>query len=142
MAPRFTVTVARRCEGRVKALRGEAKKHFDRVIEELKHRGCEAGGIRMRGETGADHWVCERRFYRDWRMHLVFGDEDVHGEGAQDIPGLSGIGRARDDQPACCDDLEDPPADRELVDLVNRLRPTRRGAIVNRLGRPGSAPAP
>ena len=138
-------------------MRGEAKKHFDRVIEELKHRGCEAGGIRMRGETGADHWVCERRFYRDWRMHLVFGDEeniviswvgehtedeDVHGEGAQDIPGLSGIGRARDDQPACCDDLEDPPADPDLVDLVNRLRPTRRGAIVNRLGRPGSAPAP
>lgn len=100
MAPRFSVTVARRCDPRVKALRGAAKKHFDRVVEELKHRGCEAGGIRMRGETGADHWVCERRFYRDWRMHLVFGDdeniviswvgqhtedEDVHGEGAQGI---------------------------------------------------------
>jgi len=142
MAPRFTVTVARRCDARVKALRGEPKKHFDRVVEELKRRGCEAGGIRMRGETGADHWVCERRLYRDWRMHLVFGDEeniviswvgehtedeDVHGEGAQNIPGLSGMGRARDDQPACCDDLEDPPADPDLVDLVNRLRPTRQG---------------
>jgi hypothetical protein len=55
----------------------------------------------MRGETGADHWVCEWRFYGDWRMHLVFGDEeniviswvgehtedeDVHAEGAQRHP--------------------------------------------------------
>jgi hypothetical protein len=95
----------------------------------------------MRAETGANHWVCERRFYRDWRMHMAFGDEeniviswvgehtedeDVHSEGAQGIPGLSGIGRARDDQPKCCEDLEDPPADPDLVDLVNQLRPTRR----------------
>jgi hypothetical protein len=50
------------------------KKKFDRVVDELRQRGCEAGGIRMRAETGADHRVCERRFYRDW--HLVFGDED------------------------------------------------------------------
>jgi hypothetical protein len=32
MAPRFSVTVARRCDQRVKALRGEAKKRFDRVV--------------------------------------------------------------------------------------------------------------
>lgn len=113
MAPRFSVTVARRCDPRVKALRGEAKKGFNRVVEELRHRGCEAGGIRMRAQTGGDHWVCERRFYSDWRMHLVFGDEeniviswvgqhsedeDVHTEGARGISGLSGIGRARDAQ--------------------------------------------
>lgn len=140
MASRFKVTVARRCEGRVKALRGEAKKRFDRVVEELRHRGCEAGGIRMRADTGADHRVCERRFYRDWRMHLVFGDDEniviswvgrhtedeaVHAEGARGIPGLSGIGRARDQQPKCCDDLEDPPADPDLVDLINQIRPPR-----------------
>jgi putative transposase len=34
------------------------------------------GGIRMRADTGGDHRICERRFYQDWRMHLVFGDED------------------------------------------------------------------
>ncbi len=72
MAPRFSVTVARRCDPRVKALRGEVKKHFDRVVEELRHRGCEAGGIRLRAETGADHRVCERRFYRDSRMHWFY----------------------------------------------------------------------
>jgi hypothetical protein len=142
MAPRFNVVVARRSDTRVKTLRGEVKKHFDRVIEELRHRGCEAGGIRMRAETGADHRVCERRFYRDWRMHLVFGDdsdiviswvgqhtedEDVHSEGARAIPGLSGLGRARDAQPPCCDDLEDPPADPDLVELVNQIRSRRRG---------------
>jgi hypothetical protein len=138
MAPRFSVTVARRCDPRVKALRGEVRKRFDRVVEELRHQGCEAGGIRMRADTGADHRVCERRFYRDWRMHLVFGDdddiviswvgrhredEDVHAEGARDIPGLSGIGRARDAQPQCCDDLDNPPAAPDLVGLVNQIRP-------------------
>jgi hypothetical protein len=140
MAPRFSVTVARRCDPRVKALRGEVKQHFDRAVEELRHRGCEAGGIRMRTDTGADHRVCERRFYRDWRVHLVFGedddiviswigrhreDEDVHAEGARDIPGLSAIGRARDAQPQCCHDLDDPPADPDLVELVNQIRPRR-----------------
>ncbi len=60
MASRFKVTVARRCEPRVKALRGEVKKRFDGVVEELRHRGCEAGGIRMRADTGQDHRVCER----------------------------------------------------------------------------------
>lgn len=141
MASRFKVSVARRCEPRVKALRGEAKKRFDRVVEELRHRGCEAGGIRMRAETGTNHRVCERRFYRDWRIHVVFGekddiviswvgrhteDEEVHVEGAQGIPGLSGIGRARDEQPKCCDDLDYPPADQDLVRLVNQIRPTHR----------------
>jgi hypothetical protein len=77
-------------------------------------------------------------------MHLVFGDEeniviswvgehtedeDVHAEGAQAIPGLSGVGRARDEQPKCCDDLEEPPVDPELVDLVNQIRPGWRGRM-------------
>jgi hypothetical protein len=31
------------------------------------------------------------------------GAEDVHAEGAQAIPGLSGIGRARDEQPKRCE---------------------------------------
>lgn len=138
MAPRFSVSVARRCEPRVKGLRGEVKRKFDRVVTELRQRGCEAGGIRMRADTGADHRVCERRFYRDWRLHLVFGDEDdiviswvgrhnededVHSDGAEAIPGLSAIGRRRDQQPACCDDLEDPPVDPDLVRLVNQIRP-------------------
>ncbi len=95
----------------------------------------------MRAESGVDHRICERRFYRDWRMHLVFGDlddivvswvgqhtedENVHADGARDIPGLSAIGRARDAQPPCCDDMEEPPADPDLVELVNQIRPRRR----------------
>jgi hypothetical protein len=32
------VSPARRCEKPVKALRGEAKKRFDLVVEELRHR--------------------------------------------------------------------------------------------------------
>jgi hypothetical protein len=138
---RFTVTVARRCLPRVTSLRGRAKVSFKRTVDELRHRGCEAGGTRMRADTGDDHHICERRFYRDWRMHLVFGDRDdiviswvgrhtedeaVHTDGAQDIPGLTGLGRARDQQPPCCDDLDVPPADPDLVELVNQIRPTRR----------------
>lgn len=138
---RFTVTAARRCVPRIKALRGEAKTSFDRTVDELRYRGCEAGGTRMRADSGEDHHICERRFYRDWRMHLVFGerddiviswvgrhteDEAVHRDGAQDIPGLTGLGRARDRQPPCCDDLDEPPADPDLVELVNQIRPTRR----------------
>jgi hypothetical protein len=52
MSTRFSVTVARRCEKRVKALRGEAKKRFDLVVEELRHRGCEAGGLNRSGILG------------------------------------------------------------------------------------------
>lgn len=98
MAPQFNVNVARRCQPRVKALRGEAKNSFERVVEELRHRGCEAGGTRMRAETGGDHHICERRR----------------------------IGRARDRQPQCCDSFDDPPADPDLVRLVNQIRPARR----------------
>jgi hypothetical protein len=139
MTPMFKVTVARRCEPRVKALRGDAKKassvlrSFAIVDARPAERACAP-------RRATPNHVCERRFYRDWRMHLVFGDQNeiviswvgrhtqdeaVHVDGARDIPGLSGIGRARDLQPQCCETLDDPPADPDLVALVNQIRPTR-----------------
>jgi len=138
---RFHVSVARRADPRVKSLRGKVRDGFVAAVNDVRQRGCEAGGIRMRADDCGDHHVCERRFYGRWRMHLIFAtsgeiviswvgqhaeDEDVHAEGARDIPGPSGIGRARDDQPRCCDRLDEPPADDDLVELVNRLRPPRR----------------
>jgi hypothetical protein len=42
------------------------------------------------------------------------------------IPQLAQIGRRREDQPPCCDDLDEPPIDQDLVDLVNALRAVRR----------------
>jgi hypothetical protein len=45
MASRFSVSVARRCEFRVRGLRGEVKKKFDSVVDELRQRGCEAGDV-------------------------------------------------------------------------------------------------
>lgn len=136
----FTVTVARRAAPRVDALRGRAQQKFWQAIEHLEHEGCKAAGYRMRAPDGTDAHVCGLRFYADWRMHLVFGDHDdivvawlgrhsgdenVHVDGAADIPQLADIGRPRPDQPPCCDDFDQPPTDQDLVDLVNSLRPRR-----------------
>ena len=134
----FDVSVARRADPLVKGLRGKPKDGFWAAIERLEHEGCRAAHYRMRAPDGTDAHICGLRFYGDWRMHLVFGEDDaivvswvgrhtetenVHVEGAEDIPQLADIGRRREDQPPCCEDPEDPPVDQDLVDLVNQLRP-------------------
>lgn len=105
-------------------------------MERLRHEGCKAAGYRMRADGAGDARVCCLRFYRDWRMHLLFDEEDtiwicflgqhrrdsnIHDEAAAAIPGLSKVGRPREDQPPCCDDLDETPVDQELVDLVRAL---------------------
>jgi hypothetical protein len=136
----FNVSVARRTAPRVRALRGRAQERFWEAVRQLEGEGCKAAHYRMRAPDGGDAHICGLRFYADWRMHLVFGEnnnivvawvgqhsdkENAHIDGAEDIPQLAHIGRRRADQPPCCDEFDEPPADQDLVDLVNALRPAR-----------------
>lgn len=136
----FNVTVARRTAPRARALRGKARDRFWEAVQRLEHEGCKAADYRMRAPDGDDAHICGLRFYGDWRMHLVFGESDdivvawvgrhsdqenVHIDGAEDIPQLVHVGRRRADQPPCCDEFDEPPADQDLVDLINALRPRR-----------------
>jgi hypothetical protein len=138
---KFTVTVAPRANPRVKGLRGKAKSNFWDAIDRLGHEGCAAGHYRMRAPDGGDAHVCGLRFYADWRMHIVFADdneivvswvgrhtdaENPHVDGAADVPQLAEVGRPRKDQPPCCDEHETAPVDQDLVDLINALRAPRR----------------
>jgi hypothetical protein len=110
----YTVTVAARANPRVKALRGKPKDRFWEAIKRLEHEGCAAGDYRMRAPDGSDAHVCGLRFYAEWRMHIVFAEnneivvswvgqhtdkENPHVDGATDIPELADIGRPRKDQP-------------------------------------------
>jgi len=138
---RFTVTVAPRANPRVKKLRGKAKSNFWEAIDRLGDEGCAAGHYRMRAPDGGDAHVCGLRFYADWRMHIVFADdneivvswlgrhtdaENPHVDGAVDLPQLAEVGRPRKDQPPCCDEHETAAVDQDLVDLINALRAPRR----------------
>jgi hypothetical protein len=112
----FTVTVARRAGPRVRGLRGKAKDNFWEAVNRLEHAGCAAAHYRMRAPDGGDAHICGLRFYADWRMHLVFGeeneivvawvgqhndDENTHIDGAEEVPQLARVGRRREDQPPC-----------------------------------------
>ncbi|HVA20128.1 MAG TPA: hypothetical protein VMU55_08130 [Solirubrobacteraceae bacterium] len=136
----YTVTVAPRANPRVKTLRGKAKDKFWDAINRLEHEGCIAGHYRMRAPDGSDAHVCGLRFYADWRMHIVFAEnneivvswggqhtdkENPHIDGATDVPELADIGRTRTDQPPCCDEPDKAPIDQKLVDRINALRPPR-----------------
>jgi hypothetical protein len=72
----YTVTVAARANPRVKALRGKAKDKFWEAVDRLEHEGCAAGHYRMRAPDGQDAHVCGLRFYADWRIHIVFAEDN------------------------------------------------------------------
>jgi hypothetical protein len=137
----YTITVAPRANPRVKALRGKAKDKFWDAVTRLEHEGCAAGHYRMRAPDDTDTHMCGLRFYADWRMHIVFAEnneivvswvgqhtdkENPHIDGAADVPELADIGRPRTDQPPCCDEPDKAPIDQKLVDRINALRPPRR----------------
>lgn len=124
---KYTVTVATRANRRVKALRGKPKDRFWEAVTLLEHQGCAAGHYRMRAPDGGDAHICGLRFYADWRMHIVFAEnneivvawvgqhtdeENAHIDGAADVPELADIGRPRKDQPPCCDDPTTRPSTR------------------------------
>ena len=102
----------------------QARRRYDSAVEELRGRGCAAGGYRLLGDTGENYPLCCRYFYGQWRMHLVFPDADTivivsvaqhtadsnpHEALAEVFPGLSATGRRRSAKPPCCEDSVQPP---------------------------------
>jgi hypothetical protein len=109
----------------VERLDRQARRRYDSAVEELRGRGCAAGGYRLLGEDGESYPLCCRYFYGQWRMHLAFPDADTvviisvakhtadgnpHVALAELFPGLSVTGRRRSAKPACCEDSGAPPA--------------------------------
>jgi hypothetical protein len=109
----------------VERLDRQARRRYDSAVEELRGRGCAAGGYRLLGQSGDSYPLCCRYFYGQWRMHLAFPDADTvvivsvarhtaesnpHEQLAEIFPGLSAIGRRRSAKPPCCEDSSVPPA--------------------------------
>jgi hypothetical protein len=114
-----------RSAGRVvERLDRQARRRYDSAVEELRGRGCAAGGYRLLGESGESYPLCCRYFYGQWRMHLAFpnaetivvvsvarhtSESNPHEQLAEIFPGLSAKGRRRSTKPPCCEDSGAPP---------------------------------
>lgn len=100
------------------------RKAYDAAVDELRGRGCRAGGKRLGAEAGGDYPICERPLYAAWRMFTVYPDEsrvviielDRHTKASAPVeiladvfPGLSPTGRRRSNQPPCCEESSHPP---------------------------------
>jgi hypothetical protein len=101
-----------------------ARLRYESAVAELRGRGCEAGGYRLRATSTGDYPLCCRYFYRQWRMHLAFPEtktvvivsisehtdqNDPHAILAEVFPGLSATGRRRSGKPRCCEQADQPP---------------------------------
>ena len=144
----FSVRASRSAAPVIKQLRGDARRAFERAVRELEHQGCRAAGYRLRG-AGVEHArVCERRFYGDWRMHLVFRSEEeivisfvgrhapetnIHEVAAEVMPEIATTGRRERVQ--CCEDPEDPPIAEDLVELLDAMRPDEVKQVLERVRR-------
>jgi len=104
---------------------GTARASYEAARDELRGRGCVAGGFRMAADDGDDYPLCGRHLAYDWRMYTAYPDRgtavivaidrhtsahDPAAELAESFPGLSTIGRRSSDKPPCCDDPCAPPA--------------------------------
>jgi hypothetical protein len=114
-----------RSAGRVvERLDRQARRRYDSAVEELRGRGCAAGGYRLLGASGESYPLCCRYFYGQWRMHLAFPDagtvvivsvakhtaqSNPHELLAEVFPGISATGRRRSAKPPCCEDSGAPP---------------------------------
>lgn len=115
----------------------KARRGYDAAVDDLKGRGCAAGGKRLAAVHSGDYPMCERGFYADWRMFTVYPNAstvvivalDRHTDSsapadtlASVYPGLSRTGRRRSEQPPCCEDPADPPAiSDELREAIGSL---------------------
>lgn len=134
---RWTVEETDTAKRAIKKLDKTAREKYEAAKTELEHRGCEAGGTRMRHPAGGDSRFCNRRFYRQWRMHLLFGEDDyiqvtfvgqhqdeqnVHTALADIVPDeIAAVGRRAIDKPKCCHDLDDAPVADDLIDRLAEL---------------------
>lgn len=97
---------------------------YEAARDELRGRGCLAGGYKLAAADGSDHPLCARHLAYTWRMFTAYLDNrriviiaiDRHTPGnnpatslAEVLPGLAVVGRRRQDKPPCCDDAASPP---------------------------------
>jgi hypothetical protein len=134
----FTVEEVPSVKRVVARLDKTARQRYEDVKRELERSGCSAAGKRLRGaQSDASARVCSRAFYRQWRMHTLFGeddciyitfvgqhsdDENIHLVAASVLPEIAEIGRRAKDQPKCCDEIDDSLIpDEELVEILAAL---------------------
>jgi hypothetical protein len=110
---------------------------YDAARDELGGRGCLAGGYKLAATDGGDYPVCARHLANAWRMYTAYPDDkrvvivavDEHlpkhnptAELADALPGLSTVGRRRQDKPPCCEDPASPPTmNDELRELLEDI---------------------
>lgn len=66
--PQARRTVEREMDGTARAL-------YEAARDELRGRGCLAGGHRMAAADGDDYPLCRRHLANDWRMYTTYPDE-------------------------------------------------------------------
>lgn len=103
---------------------GTARAGYEAARDELRGRGCLAGGHRMAATDGDDYPLCGRHLANDWRMYTTYPDEktvvivaiDRHTKShapavalVEAFLGLSTVGRRSRDKPPCCEDPAAPP---------------------------------
>lgn len=104
---------------------GTARAGYEAARDELRGRGCLAGGHRLAAADGHDYPLCGRHLANDWRMYTTYPDKktvvivaiDRHTKShdpavvlAETFPDLSTVGRRSRDKPPCCEDPDAPPA--------------------------------
>ncbi len=101
------------------------KRAYEAARDALRGEGCRAGGYRLAGTDGDDYPLCCRHLAFAWRMFSAYPDggrivivaldehvrdhNPVADELAEELPGLSTVGRRRSDKPPCCSEPSSPP---------------------------------
>lgn len=110
---------------------------YEAARDELRGRGCLAGGYKLAATDGGDFPLCARHLAYAWRMITAYLDDgrivivavDRHTPEsnpaaplAEVLPGLAIVGRRRQDKPPCCEDAASPPPmNDELRNLLDTL---------------------
>lgn len=110
---------------------------YEAARDELRGRGCVAGGYKLASTDGGDYPLCARHLANAWRMYTAYPDDarvvivavDEHLPShnavvqlVEVLPGLATVGRRRQDKPPCCDDgAAPPPMNDELRNLLDAL---------------------
>jgi len=107
-------------------LRGKAKASLILAVDDIRHRGCAAAGVRLAGQELSA--VCRRDLYGAWRLLTVFESPDrcvlllvaEHTRTSnpyQLLYGALGIDEPKEPRtkPTCCDPAGQPPIDPDLA---------------------------
>jgi hypothetical protein len=115
----------------IKAMRGKARASFVLAVEDIRHRGCAAAGVRLAGEALSG--ICRLDLYGAWRLLTVFETPDrcvlllvaEHTRSASPyrlLYAALGIDEPEDPRtkPSCCDADGQPPVDSDLTERFER----------------------